>query len=340
MKSLFCRTPLLSAMVAAAALITSALPTFAQTLPEAGWLADETAREYRSRARFPAHAAALSAADEDPILAKRVPSRTTVPARQEGGVSLTVWPAEVAFLLPRPAIVHARMTDALGRGAGGSVRGEVIDEEGLSRAKLAFFDDGVGADARAGDGIYTAVHKPSKTAPRVRAESLMVRVSAIADGQLETVYATTGFLFSRPGAMLTGRYRDGARGGDLVLGAEVRAKLAGRYHLKATITAADGTPIGIAQTAQHLEPGDHWLELGFFGLMFHQRGLPGPYRIGTITLTDATGIPNALGAVVRGAHTTRSYRLGRFSSATFGDRDLLEAARRLEAESARSRHHR
>lgn len=327
----------LSLLAVATAALALALPALGQSLPDAGWLASETAADYRAQARYPAHARALAGDGEDPIVTKRTPSPITVAARAEQGASLTVWPAAVAFVAPRPAVVYGRLSDPHGQAVAGDVRGEVVDEAGAVRAKLAFFDDGVAPDTAAGDGVYTAVHVPAAAAKGVRAESLMVRVSALARGERAAIEAVTGYLLSHPGATLTGRFRDAEAGGDLVVGAEVRVELAGRYHLAATIEAADGTLIGMAQAARQLAPGRQWLDLEFYGLMFSERGVAGPYRVAAITLTDATSMPNALGEVMKGAHTTRAYPLARFTREGFGEPALLESARRLEADAARSR---
>ena len=331
------RIPVTSVLTVAVALTALTVPALGQALPEPGWLATETAADYRVQARYPAHAHGLAADAVDPIIDKRTPNPITVAPRADEGPSLTVWPAEVAFVSPRPAIVFAQMTDAHGQALTGDLRGTVVDEAGFVHGKLAFFDDGVAPDADAGDGTYTAVHTPSVMGQRQRAESLMVRVSALPRGEQTAINAVTGFMISRPGAQLTGRFEDREADGNLVIRAQLVVKLAGRYHLKATIESADGSMIGITQAAHSLETGHHWIDLSFYGLMFAEAGIAGPYRIAAITLTDASTMPNALGAVIEKAHKTRAYSLARFTHRDFGDPVLLESARRLEADAARSR---
>ena len=77
-----------------AALVT---PAIGQELPEAGWLAGQTAQDDRAAARFPAHVQPLAADAIDPIPDERTPTPITVAPRGTEGASLTVWPREVAF---------------------------------------------------------------------------------------------------------------------------------------------------------------------------------------------------------------------------------------------------
>ena len=53
-------------------------------------------------------------------------------------------------------------------------------------------------------------------------------------------------------------------------------------------------------------------------------------------LTDVTTLPNALGSVLRDAHTTGAHALARFSDLPYADPALLEAASRLERDAARA----
>jgi hypothetical protein len=323
---------LLFLAVAAAAL---AFPVLAQELPSAGWIARETAATYRLQARYPASSRVATENDWDPGI-RRTPSRITVPARDGEGATLTVWPAQVAFLDPTPIDLFAELHDPRGRSVAGTLTGEVVDASGQRVAKIQFFDDGVTPDAVAGDGRYSARIVLPKSGSGVRAESFLVRITSLAANETVVRYATTSFQRSRPGAMLTGQYRDRITGGNLTVSAQVLVKLPGRYHLAASLVATNGAPIGAAQNAVHLAPGAHWIDLGFYGLMFHERSTSGPFRVDSITLTDTSAMPNALGTVVEDAHTTRAYAPSRFTAQPFGEPTLLDAAARLEAEATRA----
>jgi hypothetical protein len=83
--------------------------------------------------------------------------------------------------------------------------------------------------------------------------------------------------------------------------------------------------------AQELEPGTHWLELGFYGLLFHEREASGSYHLGTVALSTTSVMPNALNDLVESAYTTGSYTLESFTAKPFNRPDLIQAAEQLEA---------
>lgn len=161
------------------------------------------------------------------------------------------------------------------------------------------------------------------------AASYMVKVrSRLLDGDVRE--SVGGFLYSNPAAHLTGRYRDELRDGSLVIAAEVDVARAGRFHLAGTLYSLAGEPVGTAQSAAGLEPGRQWIELSFYGLMFHDREVAGPYRLGTVALATTGGMPNALNDLVENAHVTRAWKLEQMTEKPFGNQRLLEAASRLE----------
>src|SRR6185295_3346556 len=202
-------------------------------------------------------------------------------------------------------------------------------------AQATYRDDGQGADLQAADGIYSARLALPADLDLEPAASLMVRVKTrLADG--DPLEAAGGFLYSDPAARLTGRYRDFLRDGNLVVAAEVEVTEPGRFHLAGTLHSLAGEPIGYAQAAANLEPGRRWLELSFYGLMFHDRKAAGPYRLGSLALATTNRMPNALNDLVENAYTTRAYRLQQMRDLSFERPQLLEAAKRLEIEAERA----
>lgn len=109
-----------------------------------------------------------------------------------------------------------------------------------------------------------------------------------------------------------------------------------RYHLAATLYSPKGEPVGTAQAAAELQPGRQWIELAFYGLIFHDRKVAGPYRLGTVALSTTTRMPNALNDLVENAHVTRAWRIEQMTAAPYGNPHFLEAAERLESDAARS----
>lgn len=308
-------------------MIAMALPAMAQ---DKTWFARETAKDYRLRARFPESSRALAPGEKDPVKEKRTATHQTShgPDDPEGkGAALSVWAGKVSYEVGRPITLFATVED----GKALEVSADVVGEAGDLVAHLVYGDQGRGGDRKAGDGVWTARFRmPDGLEPEVAA-SYMVKVrSRLVDGDVrETV---GGFLYSNPGAHLTGRYRDELRDGSLVVSAEVDVARAGRFHLAATLySAKKGEPVGTAQAAAELEPGRQWIDLSFYGLMFHDRQVAGPFRLGTVALTTAGAMPNALNDLVENAYVTRAWRLDQMTAKPFANVILLDAAARLEA---------
>ena len=81
-------------------------------------------------------------------------------------------------------------------------------------AILAWTAHGKGADRKAGDGIWSArVRMPAGLEPELAASYMVKVTSRLLDGDLRE--SVGGFLYSNPGAHLTGRYRDEVRDGNL-----------------------------------------------------------------------------------------------------------------------------
>jgi hypothetical protein len=318
-------------------MMTLALPVLAQDpRPQATgaagdklWFIRETAKDYRQRARFPESSHALAPGEKDPIKEKRAATRQSSRGPEEEGAALSVWAGQVSYEVGRPITLFATVEG----GTALEVSADVVGAAGDLVAHVVYGDQGRGGDRKAGDGIWTARFRmPAGVEPEVAA-SYMVKVrSRLADGDVrETV---GGFLYSNPGAHLTGRYRDGLRDGSLVISAEVDVARAGRFHLAGTLYTNKGEPLGTAQAAAELEPGRQWIDLTFYGLMFHDRQAAGPFRLGTVALTTAGSMPNALNDLVENAYVTRAWRVDQMTAKPFANPNLLDAAARLEAGSS------
>jgi hypothetical protein len=290
-------------------------------------LALSAAADYRQEARYPDHARALEAGRPDPVRARHTPTRHALGGPGGEPPRLEVWSAAVSFQAPEPVDLFAALQGPGRRAA--AITGEVQDAAGRTVGEVTYRDDGVAPDERAGDGVYSARFElPAGEAPEL-AEAYLVQVHAtLDDGDFRKVAA--GFLYTSPWARLTGDFRDRVVDGDLVVSARVEVARAGRFHLEGTVHTMGGEPVGWAQTAAELAPGVHWLDLSFYGLMFHDRRVSGPVRLGTVALTTAGRMPNGPGQPLLDAHVTRPLRLERLTARPFGRPDLLEAAERLE----------
>lgn len=330
--------------VAALALAGASLGALAQA-PVARPLALEAAADYRARAELPDHVRLLQPGDPEPIKARReiFPSTRRGPGGEDP--ALSVWTSDLRFEAGDTALIYARLHRLKpGEGEGplaalrreqpitASFSGEVVNAAGATWGALRFRDDGKDGDRLAGDGVYTAAYTlPAARQPAAgQAENLMLKLRAVlADGNERRHVG--GLLYSHPGAVLTGRYRDELRDGHLQVLAEVEVRAEGRYQLAGSLAKPAGRAFAYAQTAEWLSPGRHWLVLDYPGLLFHKALAAGAFSLAAVTLTSAQGMPNALGPVLEQVHQTRSYRLAQFSRRSPGQPALLDAARRLEA---------
>ena len=309
--------------------LTAAATRPKPSLPEGG-LARTAADDYRRRARYPRSSYPIITVEDDPVVRERVvhPVSSRGPGNEEP--TLTVYPALVGFESPDPALVYAFLAMGERKIEARSMTATVTTHEGDAVGQLVYRDDGTAGDAVADDHVYTAVFLPGAEAGGRPATSYMVRVTATTRGDEQRI-AVTSFLYSFPDAQLTGAYRDAVVDGSLQLQAEVLVTAAGRFHLEAALYDRAGeVPLAWAQTAQELPPGQHWMTVPFYGLILQERGVDGPYLVRNVALSTASAMPNAKNRLADRVHLTAAYGASRFTDAPYDDRELLDAADRVE----------
>lgn len=298
-------------------------------------MAAESARNYRERARYPQDSYPLQAGQPDPVRSDAISSHYARPVLDPSATVITTWPAQISFQYPAPVDLFLSLTPGEGTKPGSevaparSVKGEIVNQAREVIGMVDYHDDGQAPDERAGDGVYAArFTMPEAQVPDL-ADSFNVRIEVVmADGAVQR--ADSHFAYSNPHARLTGRYRDAVRQGSLVVSVEIEVQRKGRFHLAGTVGSKAGEPIGSAQTAAELEPGRYWLDLQFYGLMFHDRHIAGPYKLASLVLRTTTRMPGEIGVPVLDAHITRAYRLEEMTTEPFNEPNLLDTARRLE----------
>lgn len=327
------------------AVLSVLLPFAAQAQTAAEPLGLRAAQDYAQQARYPQWSQVLEAGAVDPVIDTRTPTRQSRLGPNGAGPRLTVWASTISAEPGERVTLFASLTQAASRSllaapagmavTGARVEGELIGEQLGTLGTVTYRDDGAAPDTLAGDGVYTAAFAlPTTRAPALgTADSVMVKVAAtLANDDVRK--AAGGFQFSRPAARLTGRYSDIVRDGHLVVAAEVEALAPGRVHLSGTLADAAGAPFATAQAARELTTGKQWVELSFYGLAFHDRGVSGAVRLASVALASTGGMPNALGAVVTNAYVTKPYALAQFTARPFNDPALLDSARRLQLDAA------
>lgn len=300
--------------------------------PQLRPLGATAAADYRRRARFPAWSHTIEDGI-DPIAR----DREVTPGRSMGdqgrNPTLVVQPQRTTFEAPSPVVLFAYLVRGSTRVDAREIRGEVRSQDGVLAAALTFSDDGRAGDSEANDLLFTAVLTPATDEVERLKGAQLVEVRAVTLANEERI-ATTGFLYSVPKAHLTGRFRDELADGHLIVSAEVTVHDSGRFHLEATLAAEDGTPLAWAQNATELGPGLAWIPLTYWGLALRERGIDGPYVVRAAALSTTGGMPNQKNDVLERAHVTQAYTVAQLSEASFQDADLLDAAERMEADSA------
>ena len=313
----------------------SALLPLAPAAAQEANLALDAARLYREQAAYPPSSRALGVGESDPIRADRTPTRISLGGPDGAAPSLVVWTSAVSYEAPRPVDLFASLETAGRKVPALVITGEVLNSNGKLLGTLQYLDDGTAPDAQAGDGIWSARWSGAKL-PVGTGDSYLVKVLATTE-KGEPRQAAGGFLYGKPGAQPTGRYRDEIRDGSLIVSAEVQVLAAGRFHLEGTLYGASGEPLGFAKASADLPVGTAWIELPFYGKMFADRNAQGPFRLGSLALSTVGRMPNVLNDLALDAYATRAYAPDAFTRAPYGDPKLLDAAARLERSAAEKR---
>lgn len=316
------------------------LPGIAAAQIELQPLALRAAQNYQEQARYPEWSKVIEVGGVDPVLADRTPNRLTRQGPNGEAPALSIWNSSMIALPGETVVLYAQLEGlqplrsllSSPAGARPEILGEISGELSGALATVRYADDGRGPDLLAGDGIYTARYaRPVDQSPALgQAESLMLKVTAALPTGDQRV-AVGGLVSSNPAARLTGKVVDRIENGNLVMAIELEVLAPGRIHLAGTAADAIGVPFATAQNAAWFDQGVHSLELSFYGLAFHERGISGPVALTSLALTSANGMPNAMAPVVSNLHLTGPLNLGQLNAAPFNDPQLLEAAGRALA---------
>ncbi|MGJ8669521.1 MAG: choice-of-anchor X domain-containing protein [Oceanococcus sp.] len=311
----------------------------AATAPD---LIKHAADAYRARADFPEWSQLITDA-VDPVVRDRTPSRQRLADAQGAAPALETWGQKISYQPGQAVTLFARLdwlTAATGlaelsqlkltQTSGWTMTADLLVGQG-ELAQLSYNDKGQAGDQVAGDGIYSAQFTPDASAfPALgQADNVLVKITA-QNAAGEVRKAAGGFLLSTPGAVLTGEYKQVLRDGNLLVLAQADVLTAGRYHLSGSLANLAGTPLATAQSARVLEQGQHWLELPFYGLIFHRLQQVAGLQLSSLTLTSTNGMPNALGELHRDVVSLQAVPMAELTQASFADPQLLDAAQRLD----------
>jgi hypothetical protein len=195
----------------------------------------------------------------------------------------------------------------------------------------------------ASPGEYTATYLPPKRRGAEEDDVLQFEVAwewmegKLKPGQAQAVVQYTAF---HPAAF-TGRFLEQLDKGSLYIEVEVESQRAGEAQVAGNLFAADGTtPVAVSIVPAKLERGRSWVRLEFYGLVFHDRGISGPYVLKTLRgyfpVSSSAG-RGAEFARYAGSHMTRGYELSAFTSKEWDSPRKQAGLKAYEEELARVR---
>ncbi len=251
--------------------------------------------------------------------------RETNPVDAKTGISVSFGPRVAVVHPPDPLVIDLEVTDKSGQRlpiSDGVVRfrPDGTTPEAGPWYSTPLVDDGSGRDLARDDLQYSATFAPTaeqKAALFAGGSHVYVEVQFEAPNSLgRRLYATAMQYSRQPSASLNGKYKDAIEGGSLVVQAGVTAKAAGNYRLIASLYGPDGEQaLAFASKAAHLEQGDGWIPLLFFGKILHDGGIDGPYELRYLMLSEEiVGVDVIPGQTVDHAYKTKGYAAGDFSA--------------------------
>lgn len=192
-------------------------------------------------------------------------------------------------------------------GVGGTKEGRMM--------QLQFHDDGCEGDEKAGDLRYSVRFVPSEHAELKGAQQLRL-TAQIQSGKHSRPVLREFTCALSPVLVVTG-ITDAVKDGNLVLTLAVDAFEKGIYTFEANISSHDGAePIGWTMEDIPLEPGKRVVDVRFFGKMFHDKGVDGPYLVtdirGRVRKDGSSELP--IPWTHTGKHMTKAFKPADMSS--------------------------
>jgi hypothetical protein len=195
--------------------------------------------------------------------------------------------------------------------------------------KLSYHDDGQDGDEVAGDGRYSNRLIPSQLAALKQATQVHLSATVNVDGARRLFVRE--FTYAPRKVVDVLGVSDSVRAGSLVVTLDVNVTERGTYDFEANLLSGDGaTPIGYTQMNYTLSPGRQNVDLVFFGRMFGERGVDGPYLVRDVRglLLSLDGGEHNIPFQYDAAYLTKPWRHGEFSTSEW---DAPEKSQKIAA---------
>lgn len=137
-------------------------------------------------------------------------------------------------------------------------------------------DMGENGDEKRGDNVYTMTWKP--TPSDWGDMDLTVKLEIPEEKENRVYEMTTGF-FSSPRliAEFTGNFQEKIVDGSLIISAELNVNTPGLYEFHANLFNVSDEPVAINRVKKEMAGGKQWVDFLFYGKIFHDRDVNGPY---------------------------------------------------------------
>ena len=205
--------------------------------------------------------------------------------------------------------------------------------------KLSYHDDGQDGDEVAGDGRYTNRLVPSSVAQLKQATQVHLSATVSCCDGVRRMFVREFTYAPRKVVEVLG-LSDGVRGGSLAVTLDVNVVERGTYDFEANLMSGDGArAIGYSQMNYTLSPGRQNVDLVFFGRMFGEAGVDGPYLVRDVRgmLLGLDGDEHNIPFTYDSTYLTRPWRSAEFSPAEWDaaeKRDKIAALERLIGQTA------
>ncbi len=261
--------------------------------------------DHKSFTRYPEFNTRFEETEKDPSLERyAIDERTT--ENPDDRTALTLWTDHKYYLHGDEVTVFAELRDAHGAVVPTQFAGQLIFNERDSLRELSFLDHN-------SDGIHEASFKLTNT----EATALQAGVyKVLVVNQFNELADAVTFTLSEPNLSLSGEFRDKLVDGDLVIETQVDVKEKGRFYLQASLYSEVDTPVGNTQTSVELEPGKHWVNLTFNGIMIRDAEEAGTFTLKNISLAKVA-LPIQRAPLIVEGFTTKAYDMEQFRQAPF-----------------------
>jgi len=183
--------------------------------------------------------------------------------------------------------------------------------------KLSYHDDGLDGDAVAGDGRYTNRFVPSQAAALKQGTQVHL-AATVSTGDGTRRLMVREFTYAPRQVVDVLGVSDSLRAGSLVVTLDVNVLERGTYDFEANLLSGDGSvPIGYVQQSYTLAPGRQNVDLVFFGRMFGEVGVDGPYQLRDVhgLLLSLDGAEHNIPFQYDAPYLTKAWRRAEFSPA-------------------------